>query len=154
MMDMGGKCEYILLCLTLIPATVYPLAAIRYFAESEPSAVTRTDATGLRSDPTRVDRAMHATFTFPASVTAELYVDFAMPGWGPLGLIPRLPQQSIIIALKGGSIEYYGFPIPHVRNYIKVVPKQGKPRTEYVYKRPDGTGEEWWSSYVYKVNGY
>lgn len=89
---------------------------------------------------------MHATMDFPSNVSAEVYVDFAMPGWGPFGIIPRMPKMMVTVDLEGGSIEFFGFPLPHGISSIKVKPKKGKARTEKVYQHPDGTGADWWSS--------
>lgn len=126
---------------------MYPLSAIRYFASSEPT-ITSATAVGHALDASRVDRAMHATFALPHDVTGELHCDFALPGWGPFGLLPHLPKMGVTIALEGGTLEYYGFPLPHLRSYVTVRPKRGQARTESVYKHPDGTGEGWWSSCV------
>ena len=128
---------------------MYPLAAIRYFAEADgPLEVTRATATPHPADPARIDRGMHASFALPGDVSADLYCDFGMPGWGPFGLLPRLPKQLVTLRLEGGTVEFFGFPIPHGYHYITVRPRDGRARTEKVYKRPggDGTDKEWWST--------
>lgn len=152
-MDMGGK--YLQLYQQNVPLSnthalytaVYPLSALRYFTGNEPLEVCAS-ASLLPTDPTRIDRGMHATLAFPSSVTGELYCDFAMPGWGPLSIVPRMLKATVLITLEGGEIEFFGFPLPHIYHSIKVRPKRGKSRTERVYRHPDGGGQDWWSSYV------
>ncbi|KIP03754.1 hypothetical protein PHLGIDRAFT_37266 [Phlebiopsis gigantea 11061_1 CR5-6] len=118
--------------------------------------VARSVATPHAADPARIDRGMRATFALPGGdATAELYCDFAMPGWGPFGLLPRLPKQLVTLRMEGGTVEFYGFPLPHVYHYIKVTPHGGRARTEKVYKHPGGgNDEEWWSSYRYQLEAF
>lgn len=89
---------------------------------------------------------MHVSYALPSSGTAESYVDFSMPGWGPFGLIPRMPKLSVVVKLEGGEIEYYNYPLAGSYHWIKVKPRKGSARTERVYKHPDGSGEAWWTS--------
>lgn len=89
---------------------------------------------------------MRATLTFPSSVTSELFCDFAMPGWGPFGLLPRMPKVNISISMDKGDIELFGYPFPHLYNAITIKLKGGPARTEHVYKHADGSGEEWRST--------
>ena len=135
-----------LIYLSLRP--VYPLGAIRYLAGADKTAVeiTNAHAEPIPSDPKRVDRGMHVSYALPDSITAESYVDFSMPGWGPFGLLPRMPKLSAIVKLEGGEIEYYNYPLAGSYHYIKVKPKKGSGRTERAYKHPDGSGEAWWTS--------
>ncbi|KIP03770.1 hypothetical protein PHLGIDRAFT_121300, partial [Phlebiopsis gigantea 11061_1 CR5-6] len=146
---LGGGC--------MMDVGVYPLAAIRFFADA-PGAleVTHAAATPHAADRARVDRGMRAAFALPGTdATAELYCDFAMPGWGPLALLPRLPKQRVTLRMEGGTVEFYGFPIPHVYHYITIAPREGRARTEKVYRRPGGgEDQEWWSTYRYQLEAF
>lgn len=132
-----------------LPLPVYPLAAIRFLTgtESDPPEVTRAKALG-NPDKTRIDRGMQTTYSLPASVSGETYVDFAMPGWGPFGLLPRMPKLSVRVALEGGDIEFFNYPLAGAYHWIKVKPRKGAARTEKVYKHPDGKGETSWTTCV------
>ncbi|KAJ8463956.1 hypothetical protein ONZ51_g9914 [Trametes cubensis] len=145
--DLGGGCT--------MDMGVYPLAAIRYLTGSESTAPKVRTATALgQPATTRIDRGMHAAFEFPSSVTGETYADFAMPGWGPFGLIPRMPKLSVKVALEGGDIEYYNYPLAGSYHWIKVKPRKGRARTEKAYKHPDGTGDASWTTYRYQLEAF
>ncbi|KAF8485634.1 hypothetical protein JB92DRAFT_2760613 [Gautieria morchelliformis] len=133
---------------------VYPLSAVRYFTSSDPLEVTSATSIGHALDPQRIDRSMHTFFSFPGSISAETFVDFQMPGWGPFGLLPRALKISVYIILEGGEIDFYNFAVPHLYHSIKVKPRGKKTRVEKVYKRPDGYGEEWWSTYRYQLDAF
>ena len=138
-----------------VTLAVYPLAAIRYLTGSESTAPKVRTATALgQPAATRIDRGMHAAFEFPSSVTGETFADFAMPGWGPFGLIPRMPKLSVKVALEGGDIEYYNYPLAGSYHWIKVKPRKGRARTEKAYKHPDGTGDASWTTYVRTAAGH
>ncbi|KAI0706353.1 NAD-P-binding protein [Earliella scabrosa] len=146
--DLGGGCT--------MDMGVYPLGAIRYLAGADKTAVeiTNAHAEPIPSDPKRVDRGMHVSYALPDSITAESYVDFSMPGWGPFGLLPRMPKLSAVVKLEGGEIEYYNYPLAGSYHYIKVKPKKGSGRTERAYKHADGSGEAWWTSYRYQLEAF
>ncbi|KAI0759684.1 NAD-P-binding protein [Trametes elegans] len=145
--DLGGGCT--------MDMGVYPLAAIRYLTgtESAPAEVTRATALG-NPGTTRIDRGMHATYALPSSVTAETYVDFAMPGWGPFGLLPRLPKVTARVELEGGTVEFFNYPLAGALHWIKVRPRKGAARTEKAYKRPDGSGDASWTTYRYQLEAF
>ena len=121
---------------------------MRYLTNSETSAseVTVARASGLSSDASRVDRAMHATYALPYNITAETHVDFGIPGWGPFGILPYLPRISMVVKLEGGEIEYFNYPFAGSYHYIKVKSKKGLSRTEKAYKHRDGKGESRWTT--------
>ena len=138
---------------------MYPLTVIRYLTGTDATAaqVTYAKAAEHPLDPSRVDRGMHAVFSLPVPSgpgsdsaadcpTGETFCDFLMPGWGPFGLIPRMPQLSVTLKMEGGEIEFFNYIIPHAFHYIRVRPRKGKSRTEQVYKRLDGSGESWWTT--------
>ncbi|KAI0367770.1 NAD-P-binding protein [Pilatotrama ljubarskyi] len=135
---------------------VYPLAAIRYVTGTENSAVEVTSAvaTGHPLDPTRIDRAMHATYSLPDSVTAETAVDFCLPGWGPFGLLPRMVKVDLHVSLEGGDIKFFNFVLPTAYHYIKIQPKHGPGRTEKVYRYADGRGDKSWTTYRYQLEAF
>ena len=151
-----GWCVFYLLPFLLIPTnlrSVYPITAIQYLTGTDTAVPEVTDAKGTPhpSDPSRVDRAMHATYVLPSSdgsdqPTGEMFVDFGMPGWGPLGIFPRFPKLSLVVKLEGGDVEFFNFFTPHAFHTIKVLPRKGKARTEKVYKGKDGYGETWWTT--------
>lgn len=127
---------------------MYPLTAIRYVTGADTAAheVTSATAVGHASDPARIDRAMHATYALPDSVTAETFADLSAPGWGPLGLIPRWPKIGLAVALEGGDIEVFNPLDPGVYHHIRVKPKRGASRMEKHYRYADGRGEKTWHS--------
>ncbi|KAI0359854.1 NAD-P-binding protein [Trametes cingulata] len=135
---------------------VYPLAAIRYVTgtDTSPAEVTSAVATGHALDPTRIDRAMNATFALPESITAETAVDFCLPGWGPLGLLPRMVQIDLNISLEGGDIKFFNFVLPTAYHTIKIQPKRGRGRTEKVYRYADGRGDKSWTTYRYQLEAF
>ncbi|KAI0636110.1 NAD-P-binding protein [Trametes polyzona] len=145
--DLGGGCT--------MDMGVYPLAALRYLTgtESDPPEVTQATALG-NPQTTRIDRGMHATYALPASVSGETYVDFSMPGWGPFGVFPRMPKLSVRVALEGGEIEFYNYPLAGSYHWIKVRPRKGGARTEKVYRFPDGRGENSWTTYRYQLEAF
>ena len=126
----------------------YPLSALLYLTGAATLAVTRATPLPHPADPARIDRGMRATLALPGDATAELYCDYRMPGWGPWGLLPRLPKAALTLTMEGGTIEFYGLTFPHLYHYIQVTPRDGPARTEKVYAPPDGRGEAGWASYV------
>ncbi|KAH9850379.1 NAD-P-binding protein [Lenzites betulinus] len=146
--EMGGGCQ--------MDMGVYPLTVIRYVtgAESAPLEVISATPTGHAADPTRIDRAMHATYALPDSVIAETFADLSAPGWGPFGLIPHWPKIGLSVSLEGGNIEVYNPLDPGVTHHIKVKPKHGTARTEKHYRYADGRGEKTWHSYTYQLHAF
>ncbi|KAF8526948.1 hypothetical protein BU17DRAFT_40280, partial [Hysterangium stoloniferum] len=144
--DLGGGCT--------MDMGVYPLSALHYFASSEPIEVVSATATGHATDPTHIDRSMHTIFKFLASISGETFVDFQLPGWGLFSIIPQGLKFCVYIKLEGGEIDFTNFALPHLWHSIKVRPRDGKARIEKMYKRPDGSGEEWWSSYRYQLEAF
>lgn len=133
---------------------VYTLSAIRYMASSNPLEITSATAAGHEKDPTRIDRGMEATYSFPSSITADTLVDLRLPSWGPFGLFPQGPKNSLTVKLEGGEVYYFGLVLPHNFHSIKVRPTKGKGRVEKYYRFKTGYGEEWWSSYRYQLEAF
>ena len=125
---------------------VYTLSAIRYIAASDPLEVTSAAASGYSKDPSKVDRAMRASYSFPNSITAETNVDFQLPPWGPHWIFFQAPRNYVSVKLEGGEIYFDGFSLPHIFHSIKVKPTKGKSRVETLFKFKNGIGEDWWSS--------
>ncbi|KAI0363892.1 NAD-P-binding protein [Pilatotrama ljubarskyi] len=145
--DLGGSCT--------MDMGVYPLAAIRYLTGTEMDVPQVTKATAFgQPETTRIDRGMHTTYALPDSVSGEMYVDFAMPGWGPFGMLPRMPKLSVKVALEGGDIEFFNYPLAGSYHWIKVKPRRGSARTEKVYKLPNGGGETSWTTYRYQLEAF
>ncbi|EIW57561.1 NAD-P-binding protein [Trametes versicolor FP-101664 SS1] len=146
--EMGGGC--------MMDMGVYPLTAVRYVTGADTAALEVTSATavGHVSDPARIDRAMHATYALPDSVTAETFADLSAPGWGPFGLIPRWPQIGLSVALEGGDVEVFNPLDPGVYHHIRVKPKRGQSRTEKHYRYADGRGEKNWHSYTFQLHAF
>ncbi|KAI0833492.1 NAD-P-binding protein [Trametes gibbosa] len=147
--DLGGGCT--------MDMGVYTLAAIRFVTGNEKGPaleITSATATGHVNDPARVDRAMHATYALPDSVTAESYVDFARPGWGPFGLIPGWPHTDLVVSLEGGEVTLVNYPLAGMYHVIKIKPKQGPARTEKAYRYADGRGDISWSTYRYQLEAF
>ncbi|KAI0741371.1 NAD(P)-binding protein [Daedaleopsis nitida] len=162
--DLGGGC--------MMDMGVYPLAAARFMTSSDtiPLTINTAEAIGHALDPSRVDRSMHATFTLsvplPTSSTTdtdtdtryeaagELTVDFAMPGRGPFGVLPRMPKNEISIQLERGDVLVYNFVSPGAFHYIRVTPNKGRTRFEQAYTFKDGRGAKSWSSYRYQLEAF
>ena len=53
-----------------------------------------------------------------------------------------------------GSVEMSNFIMPSFLHTITVKSKDGKSRTEKVYKANDGVGEEWWTTYRYQLEAF
>ncbi|KZT68571.1 NAD(P)-binding protein [Daedalea quercina L-15889] len=133
---------------------VYPLSAVRYFSSSDLSSVSSASAIGHVHDPARIDRAMRVHLVLQSSVEADVLIDFAMPGWGPFHIIPRMPKCDIHLELEGGAIDFYNFVAPTVYHSITVKPRGKKARVEKVYKFKDGPGQEWWATYRYQLEAF
>ncbi|KAI9060638.1 NAD-P-binding protein [Trametes sanguinea] len=146
--DLAGGCT--------MELGVYPLAAIRHAVGADTAILEVTSATSSPHpiDPARIDRAMHTTYNLPDSATAETVNDFAIPGTGPFGLIPSLPQISLTVRMEGGEVEFFNYPFPHMYHYIKVKPKRGSARTEKVYRYADSRDGEGWTSYRYQLEAF
>lgn len=89
---------------------------------------------------------MHAVLSMSNGIIGTLSVDFALPGWGPFGLLPRAMRNSIIVRGEHGDVELSNPYLPHLMHVIKVKPADSgavgvKARTEYAYgERP------WWTT--------
>lgn len=128
---------------------MYPLAAIRFITSTDtvPLEVTSAKAIGHPNDPERIDRAMDVAYALPGSdADAGMYIDFALPGWGPCGHIPHMLRTEITITLEGGEIFMFNFVRPSTFHFIRVKPKKGAGRFEQVYKFKDGRGDKSWST--------
>ncbi|KAI0649102.1 NAD-P-binding protein [Trametes meyenii] len=146
--DLAGGCT--------MDMGVYSVAVTRYVTGTEHTAVevTSAESTGHPLDPARIDRAMHATYALPDSVTAETTTDWAIPGWGPFGIIPSAIKLTASVSLEGGDVDFYNFVLPTAYHSIKVRPKRGAARTERVYRYADGRGEKSWSTYRYQLEAF
>ena len=91
---------------------------------------------------------MRARLVLQSSVEADVYIDTAMPGWGPFNLIPRMLKANIHLQLEGGTIDFFMFLMPSAYHSITVQPYGKKVRVEKVYKFKDSPGEEWWTTQV------
>ncbi|KAI0671749.1 NAD-P-binding protein [Trametes maxima] len=148
--DLAGGCT--------MDMGVYSVAVTRYVTGTEHTAleVTSAESTGHPLDPMRIDRGMHATYALPGSdsFTAETTTDWALPGWGPFGLLPSAVKLTAVISLEGGDVEFFNFVVPTVYHSIKVRPKRGGARTEKVYRYADGRGEKSWTTYRYQLEAF
>ncbi|KAI1797118.1 NAD(P)-binding protein [Ganoderma leucocontextum] len=141
--DLGGGC--------MTDMGVYPLAAIRFMTSTDtvPLEVASATAIGHPKDPERIDRAMNVTYALPGSdATAEICVDFAVPGWGPFGILPHM------LRTEGGEVFVYNFVKPSAFHFIRVKPREGLGRFEQVYKFKDGRGDKSWSTYRYQLEAF
>lgn len=94
-----------------------------------------------------VDRQGTATLALANGAMAFLDVDLCAPS--KYGFVPSF---SLNFKAEGdkGSVEMSNFIMPTFWHSITVKLKDGKSRTEKVYKPKDG-GEEWWSTYRYQL---
>ena len=118
------------------------ISAVRFIASAEPTSVLTAIHTAHRD--AKVDRGSQATFAFPNDIIADINCDLQTP-WR-LGIIPRWPNIHITVQLEGGDVFLNYFPAPYIYHRITVIPKDGKTRTEKVYKPKEGKGEEWWTT--------
>lgn len=95
-----------------------------------------------------MDVEMH----FSSSVKVNMFLDLQLPPWGPFGIFPQSPKNSVTVNLEGGEVHFCMLVMPHVWHSITVKPTRGHVRSEKAYKYKDGFGQEWWSSYVRFVN--
>lgn len=125
------------------------MSCVRYLAGTEPSSVISATADLLPAD-TRIDTGTTAVLAFPNDVTAEIMCHSLMPGWGPLGLLPRFPDVNVEARCEGGVVSLSNFVVPHIWHSINVTMSGGQKRVEKVYTYKDGKekGEAWWSTCV------
>jgi predicted dehydrogenase len=95
-----------------------------------------------------VDRQATATISLASGATGHLDVDLSAPA--KYGIVPN---YSFKFKVEGdeGSVEMSNFIMPTFLHTITVTLKNGKTRTEKVYKPNDGVGEEWWTTYRYQL---
>lgn len=124
--------------------SAYPINYMRYLSSSEPT-VESAEAICLAEN---VDRRMEVQLLFPESLPATVIVDFALPGWGPLKLIPQWLKIALRVECEQGTVEIWNYPLPSLWHSITVTPNNGNARVEKVYKPMNGRGQEWWSAYV------
>lgn len=160
MMDMGCKQYYNHECPGCAEveqnATGYPLAMVRYVTSANPTEILSADVELLpnpKDEATRrsIDVGTSATLAFPSDVTAFIACHERWQGWGPFGLLPRIPDLTFKAVCEGGTIELFNYVGPHLYHSITIMPagkngKPGKKRVEKAYKFPDGLGEDWWST--------
>ncbi|KAI5121620.1 hypothetical protein M0805_001150 [Coniferiporia weirii] len=134
----------------------YPLAMTRYVVGTEPVSVLTAQAElfpGRKDDESKrnIDIGTTASLVFPDDITASIVCHTRWHGWGPFGLLPRIPDLSLIATCEGGTVEIYNYILPSGYHSITVKPTKGKKRVEKVYVYEDGVGEEWWSTYRYQL---
>lgn len=158
LMDMG--CKYEITCaqysspvrFTHSSFIGYPLMMIRYVASANPTSVLSTQVDLFPENKAngdelkkKIDIGIEATLAFPNDVTGTIKSHFLWPGWGPLGLIPRFPDLSLVAECEGGTVQISNFIAPSALHKIEVIPKgKGKKRVETAYVFKDGKGEDWW----------
>lgn len=154
-MDMG--CKYIIFRVQFCSLTVfpgYPLMAIRYVASANPTSVLSAQAELFPESKAngdvlkkKIDIGAEASLAFPNDVTGTIKCHAALPGWGPLGLIPRLPDMGLVAECEGGTVQISNYIAPSAFHKIEVIPKgNGKKRVETAYVFRDGKGEDWWAT--------
>jgi len=133
----------------------YVMSCVRYLAGTEPSSVISATADLLPAD-TRIDTGTTAVLAFPNDVTAEIMCHSLMPGWGPLGLLPRFPAVNVEARCEGGVVSLSNFVVPHIWHSINVTMSGGQKRVEKVYTYKDGKekGEAWWSTYRWQLEAF
>lgn len=95
-----------------------------------------------------VDRQATATLALRNGATASLDVDLSAPA--KYGVLPNF-TLNFKVEGENGSVEMSNFIMPTLLHSITVKLKDGKSRTEKVYKPKDGEGEDWWTTYRYQL---
>jgi predicted dehydrogenase len=145
-------------------SSAYPLSVMRFLTGSSPITVLTATSTVYPSPSSAeepVDLGTKATLSFPNDVTATLYADFAMPWWGPFGLLPRMPDISVQVECERGEVKIFNYLAPVIYHWIRVRLKdtsgKGKvtERIEKAYKFEDGgKGEDWWTTYRHQFEAF
>ncbi|TDL23991.1 NAD(P)-binding protein [Rickenella mellea] len=131
----------------------YPMSAARYLTGAEPTSVTSASSTLFHRDA-RVDTGTTASMVFPNDVSADLMCSVKLPGWGPFGFLPSMPQVIVTARCEGGTVELYNFVGPWIYHSITISPTSGPKRTEKAYAFKQGKGEAWWSTYRYQLEAF
>ncbi|KAH9916225.1 hypothetical protein B0H21DRAFT_781978 [Amylocystis lapponica] len=135
---------------TLMDLGPYPINVIRYLTSSVP-VVESAKAICRREN---IDRRIEAHLSLPNEGSATIMIDSALDGWGPFKLIPQLPKLTARVECEHGSIEIFNYVVPSLFNRITIT-KDGKSRSERVYKTKEGKGETpWWSAYRYQLEAF
>ncbi|KDR79708.1 hypothetical protein GALMADRAFT_265998 [Galerina marginata CBS 339.88] len=137
----------------------YVVSVSRYLMGGNPTSVVSAQPTSVfRKDP-RIDDGITAVLAFPGDKTAEVTCNIQLAGWGPFGIIPRLPRLSFTVTAEGGTIGLNQFVVPHIYHSITVKPTSKRTRVEKHFVHPQGsgaeqTGEAWWSTYRYQLEAF
>jgi len=137
LMDLGCYTMNIILYMTSsILESVTDASCLPYISKNAPNVVRN------------VDRQATATLTLANGTTGHLDVDLNAPA--KYGFIPN---YSFKLRMEGdkGTVEMFNFIMPTFFHTITVKLKDGKARTEKVYKPKDGVEEEWWTTYRYQL---
>jgi len=127
---------------------------ILHMSSSIPESVTDAscqtyEPKNASSDVIRnVDRQATATLALRNGATASLNVDLSAPA--KYGVVPNF-TFTFKVEGENGSVEMSNFIMPTLLHTITVKVKDGKSRTEKVYKPKDGEGEDWWTTYRYQL---
>ncbi|KAF8159554.1 hypothetical protein B0H34DRAFT_782260 [Crassisporium funariophilum] len=135
----------------------YAMNCIQYMSSSRPTSVTSAKAEAYippsapASYVQNIDRRTTATLALASGATASLDCDLRAPP--TFGLIPKMPQFSVVVTGTLGSVELFNHILPTFYHAITVKIRGGHTRVEKAYKGKDGEGkgEEWWSSYRYQM---
>ncbi|KDR69580.1 hypothetical protein GALMADRAFT_255794 [Galerina marginata CBS 339.88] len=137
----------------------YVISVSRYLIGDNPTSVVSSTPTSVYQKDPRIDNGITAVLAFPGDKTAEVTCDLQLAGWGPFGLIPRLPRLGVTVTAEGGTIRLSPFPVPHVFHSITVKPAGKSARVEKHYVHPQASGAEkageaWWSTYRYQLEAF
>lgn len=127
---------------------------VRYIIGSDPQSVSSAQSQlvpNFKNEESKrnIDIGTTASLAFRDDITGSIACHSQLPGWGPFGLLPRIPDLHLEVVCERGTIRIYNYIAPNLYHYISVTHKEGKKRTEKVHKYADGYGEASWTTWVF-----
>lgn len=129
----------------------YPLTTVRLIVGAEPLSIISAQSQLVPNPKNeeikrKIDVSTTASLEFPDDVVGSITCHSQLPGWGPFGLLPRIPDVNLEVTCEGGTVKLFNYVAPTAYHYIAVTPKAGKKRTEKAYEFADGYGQASWTT--------
>ncbi|KZT53108.1 NAD(P)-binding protein [Calocera cornea HHB12733] len=144
----------------------YVTSISRFLAGREPTSVLSATPTlqDAKKEP-KIDRRMEFTYLFPPAEgekegpTAQCVGDLGLPNWGPLSLVPSMPELYVTVQCAMGEASINNFVMPSFYHAISVRgPKGSRTVRAYVWgeegKAKGWKGEDWWTTYRYQLEAF